>query len=202
MKLNFFTRLFGGSMPRLESERLKFRAIKRSDIDDIYEYSKNPKTSEYLLWSPHSSVYATQEFIDIILSKYKSGEYNDWAIVLKNSNKMIGTCGFTRIDEENKVVEIGYVLNPDFWGKGYATEAVKTILDFAFNELNVNRIEARFIFGNDASLSVMKKVGMTFEGYQRDAIVSKGKFKTIGVSSILKREYYAILFAKKQNILE
>lgn len=189
MKLNFFTRLFGGNMPRLESERLKFRAIKRSDIDDIYEYSKNPNTSKFLLWSPHMSKYTTQEFVDIILSKYKSGEYNDWAIVLKKTNKMIGTCGFTRIDDENKTVEIGYVLNPEFWGNGYATEAVKKILEFAFNELDANRVEARFMLGNDASLAVMKKVGMTLEGYYRDAIIAKGKFKTIGVSSILKKEY-------------
>ena len=189
MKLNFFTRLFGGNMPRLESERLKFRAIKRSDIDDMFEYSKRSETSEYLLWSPHQTIYTTQGLIDVILSKYKAGEYNDWAIVLKKTNKMIGTCGFTNIDDENKVVEIGYVLNPDFWGNGYATEAVKTIMKFAFEELDANRIEAKFIKGNDASLAVMKKVGMTFEGYHRDAIISKGKFKTVGIASILKKEY-------------
>lgn len=189
MKLNFFTKLFGGNMPKLESERLKFRAIKRSDVDDIYEYSKRPETSQYLLWSPHHSIYATQELIDVILSKYKAGEYNDWAIVLKKSNKMIGTCGFTNIDDDNKVIEIGYVLNPDYWGQGYATEAVKTIMSFAFNKLGANRVEAKFIKGNEASLAVMKKVGMIFEGYLRDAIVSKGRFKTIGVSSILRREY-------------
>ena len=191
MKLNFLTRLFGGNMPKLETERLKLRAIKRSDIDDIYEYSNNPQTSQYLLWSPHQSIYTTQEFVDIIISKYKSREYHDWAIVLKKSNKMIGTCGFTRIDAETRIVELGYVLNPSYWGNGYATEAVNIVLDFAFNELDANRVEAKFIQGNDASLAVMKKVGMTFEGYQRDAIVSKGKFKTVGVSSILKREYLA-----------
>lgn len=189
MKLNFFTRLFGGNMPKLESERLKFRAIKQSDLEDIYEYSQNPKTSHYLLWSPHQDIYETQRFVDIVISKYKSGEYNDWAIVLKKDNRMIGTCGFTNIDDENKVVEIGYVLNPEYWGMGYATEAVNTILEFAFMKLDANRVEAKFIKGNDASLAVMKKVGMTFEGYLRDAIISKGRFKTIGISSILKKEY-------------
>ncbi|MBR2025252.1 MAG: GNAT family N-acetyltransferase [Clostridia bacterium] len=190
MKLNFFAKLFGGNMPKLESKRLKFRAIKRSDIDDIYEYSKNPITSEYLLWSPHQSIYATQQVVDIILNKYKSQEYHDWAIVLKEGNKMIGTCGFTNIDDENKVIEIGYVLNPDFWGRGLATEAVETIMEFAFTKMDANRVEAKFIKGNDASLAVMKKVGMTFEGYHRDAIISKGKFKTVGIASILKKEYF------------
>ena len=102
---------------------------------------------------------------------------------------MIGTCGFTRIDEENSVVEIGYVINPEFWGMGLATEAAQKILDFAFNVLQANRVEAKFMFGNDASLAVMKKIGMKFEGYQRDALFVKGKFRTIGIASILKREY-------------
>ena len=187
MKLNFISRLFS-NMPKLESKRLYFRAIKRSDLDDIYEYSANPKTSQYLLWNPHRNISETREFIEIVLAKYKSGDYNDWAIVYKKTGKMIGTCGFTRIDEDNNVVEIGYVLNPDFWGIGLATEAVERILEFAFDVMDVNRVEAKFMFGNDASLAVMKKVGMRLEGYQRDAMFVKGKYRTIGIASILKRE--------------
>lgn len=188
MKLNFVSKLFV-NMPRLESERMSFRAIKRSDLYDIYEYSSNPKTSQYLLWNPHKSISETKEFIEIVLSKYKSGDYNDWAIVYKKTGKMIGTCGFTRIDEENSLVEIGYVLNPDFWGMGLATEAVEIILKFAFDIIKANRVEAKFIFGNNASLAVMKKVGMKLEGYYRDAMFVKGKYRTIGVASILKKEY-------------
>ena len=188
MKFNFISSFFS-NMPRLESDRLLFRAIKRSDLEDIYEYSSNPKTSQFLLWSPHQSISTTKEFIDIVLSKYKSGDYNDWAIVYKENGKMIGTCGFTRIDEDNNLVEIGYVLNPDYWGRGLATEAVERVLEFAFEVMSINRVEAKFIFGNDASLAVMKKAGMTFEGYQRDAIFTKGKYRTVGTASILKREF-------------
>ena len=188
MKLNFLARFFS-KMPELETERLKFRAIKKSDFNDIYEYSSNPKTSEFLLWSPHNSLDYTKRFIDIILAKYKCGDYHDWAIVLKDSKKMIGTCGFTRIDESNSTAEIGYVINPEYWGEGIATEAAKRVLEFAFDVLNVNRVEARFLFGNEASLRVMNKIGMKFEGYIRESLYVKGKYRTVGVSSILRREY-------------
>ena len=188
MKLNFLTKLFA-KMPELETDRLKFRAIKKADFNDIYEYSSNPQTSQYLLWSPHNSLEYTKHFIDIILAKYKCGDYHDWAIVLKENKKMIGTCGFTRIDEYNKTAEIGYVLNPQYWGMGLATEAAKRVLQFAFEELDMNRVEARFLFGNEASLKVMNKIGMKFEGYIRESLLVKGKYKTVGVSSILKREY-------------
>lgn len=181
---NFFSR-----MPKLETSRLLLRAIKRSDLDDIYEYSSDPKTSKYLLWSPHKSKDFTKTFIELILSKYKSGEYNDWAIVYKPTGKMIGTCGFTRIDESNSLVEAGYVINPEYWGMGIATEALQRVIDFAFCDLAVNRVECRFMFGNEASLAVMIKAGMKLEGYQRDAVFVKGKFHTIGIASILKREY-------------
>ena len=72
---------------------------------------------------------------------------------------------------------------------GIATEAASKVISFAFEELNFNRVEAKFLFGNSGSLAVTKKVGMKFEGYQREAMLVKGKFKTIGISSILKREY-------------
>ncbi len=188
MKLNFLAKLFS-KMPELETERLKLRAIKKSDVNDINEYASNPRTSQYLLWEKHKSLEYTKRFVDIILARYKIGEYHDWAIILKENQKMIGTCGFTRIDEENGVAEIGYVLNPVYWGNGYATEAAKKMVDFAFNVLEVNRVEARFIFGNDASMSVMKKIGMKFEGYLREFQLVKGSYRTIGISSILKREY-------------
>ncbi len=189
MRVNFISKLFS-HIPTLETNRLIFRELRRSDLYDVYEYASNPLTSKYLLWEPHSSIEYTREFIEIVISKYKSGEYNDWAIVHKEHNKMIGTCGFTRIDEENNVVEIGYVLNPAYWGMGIATEAVEKIIEFAFVELQANRIEAKFIFGNESSLAVMKKVGMKFEGYQREAMLVKGKYKTIGTASILNSEYF------------
>ena len=188
MRLNALSKPFV-NMPKLETTRLILRAVKRSDIDDIYEYSANPKTSRYLMWGPHQSKAVTKEFIDIVLNKYKLGEYNDWAIIHKETEKMIGTCGFTRIDKNNHLVEIGYVINPDFWGMGIATEALERVIEFAFDELMANRVECKFMFGNDASLAVMKKVGMKFEGYQRDALYIKGKIHTIGTASILKREY-------------
>ena len=189
MKLNLIKRIFS-KIPTLHTERLMLREMRRSDARDMYEYSSNPKTSTYLLWDAHKTPEFTREFIDYVISKYKSGEYTDWALVCKEDGKMIGTAGFTRIDEENRVAEIGYVLNPDYWGRGFATEAAAVVVKFAFEVLNMHRVEAKFMFGNDSSLAVMRKLGMKFEGYQRDLMFVKGKYRTIGTASILKSEYY------------
>ena len=80
MRLNFISRIFS-KIPSLETERLLLREMKKSDFNDVYEYSSNPQTSEYLLWEVHRSPEYTKEFVDYVISKYKSGEYNDWALV-------------------------------------------------------------------------------------------------------------------------
>ena len=102
---------------------------------------------------------------------------------------MIGTAGMTRIDAENRVGEVGYVLSREFWHRGLATEALAVILSFAFHELSLHRVEARFFAGNTASLRVMEKNGMTFEGYWRDALLVKGAYRTVGVCAMLEEEY-------------
>ena len=91
------------------------------------------------------------------------------------------------------VAEIGYVLNPNYWGNGIATEAAFAVIAFAFEKLNMHRVEAKFMQGNDASLGVMKNLGMTFEGYRRDLMFVKGQYRTIGTSSILRDEFERLM---------
>jgi ribosomal-protein-alanine N-acetyltransferase len=102
---------------------------------------------------------------------------------------MIGTCGFTSFNCPADSAEIGYVLNPAFQGRGLATEAVRRVLAFGFEELNLHRIEAHFIEGNDTSLRLMERVGMRFEGYARESMKIKGKYRTIGTCGILRGEF-------------
>ena len=178
------------NLPNLETERLILRKISKKDIGDIYEYSKDPRTSKFLLWYPHYSVADTKRHVKSILKRYKKGSFYDYAIVLKNSGKMIGTCGFTRIVPLDNKAEIGYVINPEYQGQGFATEAVKRVISFGFEEIGFERIEARYILGNDSSLKLMQKVKMTHEGVIRHGVKAKGKYHDVGICSILSDEYY------------
>ena len=103
--------------------------------------------------------------------------------------KMIGTCGFTAFNCTSDSAEVGYVLNPEYWGKGIATEALTRVLQFAFEELKLNRVEARFMEDNERSRRVMEHVGMTFEGVLREAMLIKGSYLNIGICSILQSEW-------------
>lgn len=187
------------NIPTLHTERLSLRAMHPIDAEDMYDYARRPEVTKYLLWKEHKSVGYTKDYLFYIGTRYALGDFYDWAIIDRESRRMIGTCGFTRIDAANDCAEIGYVLNPDFHGKGYATEAVKKIIDFGFSELSFNRIEARFMKGNEASLRLMQRVGMTFEGYMRDLIFVKGSYRTVGISSILRSEYDKLKTSEEEN---
>ena len=166
-------------MKELETERLLLRRISKRDATDMYEYTKNPEASKYLTWSAHESLSYTTGYIKFLIKKYRKGEFFDWGIELKETKKMIGTCGFSVFDPNNKRVEIGYVLNPDYHNNGYATESVKRVVEYAFRELDIHRIELRIIDGNTASLRVAEKCGFKREGTAVDELIIKDSFKTI-----------------------
>lgn len=176
-------------MPVIETARLKLRCLGHSDCNDMYRYASREDVTRYLLWEPHHNCEYTENYLNLVQAQYRAGEFYDWAVEYIADRKMIGTCGFTSIDVENNRAEIGYVLNPDYWGKGIAAEAVMAVIDYGFRTLMLNRIEARYIIGNDRSRRVMDKCGMKFEGVFRSLLYVKGSYKDIGVCSILYSEY-------------
>jgi ribosomal-protein-alanine N-acetyltransferase len=178
-------------MPILKTGRLTLRKMSLDDTDDMYEYSKNPEVTKYLTWLPHENKAYTYDYLMYLQNRYKAGDFFDWAVVLNDTNKMIGTCGFTRFDFPNNSAEIGYVINPQYKGQGIATEASARVIRFGFENLCLERIECKFIVGNDASRKVMEKNGMIFEGVRRHGMLIKGEYRDVGVCSILKKDFFA-----------
>ncbi len=176
-------------IPTLRTKRLTLRRMYPSDYKDMYEYACLPEVTEYLLWYPHEDADQTYRYLESIQASYKHGEFCDWAVVWNETGKMIGTCGFTSFDHEHKRAEVGYVLNPCFWGMGIAAEAVMAAMEFAFTELDIHRVEAHYIEGNDRSRRVMEKCGMTFEGMLRQYMLIKGHYRNIGICAITQERF-------------
>lgn len=179
-------------IPTLECDRLILRRMKKSDAPDMYEYASNPAVTKYLTWDVHPNERFTASYLSYLQPKYRSGEFHDWAVTLRDDGKMIGTCGFTRFNFSAYSAEVGYVLNPMYWGRGIAPEALSRVIRFAFDTLQLNRVEARCMAGNTASRRVMEKVGMLYEGTTRDAMFVKGRFVSVETCSILRDEYLAM----------
>lgn len=178
-----------GNIPTIRTERLLLRGMKVGDCFDMFEYARLPEVTKFLTWSPHPDVEYTKEYLETLSHHYKLGSFYDWAVIYAENDKMIGTCGFTRFNLPNNSAEIGYVINPEYSGRGIAAEAARSVLKFGFEELGLNRIEAKFMVGNDASRKVMEKLGMSYEGVARSAVLAKSSYKDVGCCAILKSEY-------------
>lgn len=180
-------------MPTLTTSRLILRRMQPSDYLDMYEYASREEVTKYLLWSPHESKEYTYRYLRSVQDLYKRGAFFDWALVLKQTGKMIGSCGFTTLDPDHLRAEIGYVLNPRYWGQGIASEAVSSVIVYAFEELGANRVEAHFMVENKPSLRVMERCGLTFEGIHKQYMLVKGRFRDIGVCGITRDSYLSFL---------
>lgn len=189
MKREHIYKIFS-NIPTLETERFILRKMSVDDTDDMFEYSKRSDVTKYLTWSPHQSKAYTLDYLTYLQSRYKSGDFFDWAIVCRDTEKMIGSCGFTRFDFQHNAGEIGYVINPEYAGQGIATEVSARVIRFGFENLSLNRIECKFMSDNLASRRVMEKNGMVFEGIRRRAMLIKGEYRDIGICSILREEFF------------
>ncbi|MBQ2735480.1 MAG: GNAT family N-acetyltransferase [Clostridia bacterium] len=196
MKKEKIYRVFS-HLPDLTTERLTLRRMMVADTSDMYEYASRPDVTKYLTWYPHPDREYTREYLQYLGNRYAAGMFYDWAVIYEPDCKMVGTCGFTAFHCASDSAEVGYVLNPDYWGKGIATEALTRVLQFAFEELKLHRVEARFIEENGRSRHVMEKVGMTFEGILREAMLVKGAYVNVGICSILQSEW--LVLQKKEK---
>ena len=185
--------------PVLDTPRLYLRKMLKKDSADMYEYACQKEVTRYLLWEPHESEAYSQKYLSYLQSRYRAGDFYDWAVIWRETGKMIGTCGFTRFNTDANSAELGYVLNPSFWGMGIAPEAVRAVMRFGFTELQLHRLEARYMVGNDQSRRVMEKVGMTFEGVNRDSMFVKGNYVSIGICAILLPDYRKLYGTAEQD---
>ncbi len=188
MKRETVYRIFS-RLPELETDRLLLRRMQVSDADDMYAYAKRADVTKYLTWTPHPNHAYTVEYLQYLASRYRIGDFYDWGVTLRENGRMIGTCGFTSFDFPHNAAQVGYVLNPDYWGQGIAAEALRAVIRFGFRELALHRIEACYIEGNTRSRRVMEKVGMTYEGIRREAMRIKGEYRNIGVCAVLRDEF-------------
>ena len=185
-KLHIFTKI-----PSLQTKRLTLRKMAVADAADMFEYASQSKVTEYLLWSPHESPKVTKNYLSYLQTQYAQKNFYDWAVVYRETGKMIGTCGYTSFDMMNNSAEVGYVINPDFWGMGIGPEALFAAVEFGFTELDLHRSEVKVISGNTRSENAAKKCGFRFDGELRDYMLIKGKYRNIKIYSILENDYFS-----------
>ncbi len=179
------------NIPQIETERLLLRRITEDDYTDMYEYSCLDEVTKYLTWPSHKSIAETQRYVRLLGKKYAKGAFWDFGVEHKADKKFIGTCGFTSFDKDTNSAEIGYVLSPKYWGQGIAVEAAKAVMKFGFAVFDVDKICARFIYGNAASERVMQKLGMSYVTTYKNSFFIRNEYKTVVEYCVTKKDFFA-----------
>ena len=178
--------------PTLETERLILRAFKETDLKNLFAtYSEDEVTKYYDLESMKSKSEAI-EILEVFKTRFEKGIGIRWAIELKETGGYIGDCGYNPWNKRDRKAEIGYALIPKYWGKGYAVEAIKSMLHYGFRKLEIvklRRIMAMIDPRNEKSIQLVEKLGFQHEGTLRENVLEKGVFVDTAVYAILEKEY-------------
>ena len=150
---------------RIETERLILRKPCMEDAPAIFEsYAQNPEVTRYLVWKPHNNLQETEQFLSACRSLWRTGKDFAYAITLKENGTLIGMFGLHPMKMK---MEVGYVLACLYWGKGYMTETLRAMIDWAFTQPDIFRVQAICDVENISSARVMEKAGMAREGLLR-----------------------------------
>ena len=174
----------------IETDRLLLRKFKLSDAEEMYKnWANDDNVTRYITWPTHKDIEETRRVVEGYVNDSARDNYYHWCIVLKETNEAVGSIGAFRLYDDLKLFEIGYCIGKKFWNKGITTEAMKALIKFFFEEVGVNRIEARHDVKNPASGRVMIKSGLKFEGILRQAGKTNNGINDKAVYAILKEEW-------------
>jgi [ribosomal protein S5]-alanine N-acetyltransferase len=151
----------------IETERLIMREMRHQDAEELFAMDSNPNVHRYLWQKPNTSIQEIYYYIDMVRDQYISNKIGRFSTIIKETNELIGWTGIKFVNDhiENgntNFYDYGYRLNEKFWNKGFATEASKAWLDYGFNQMNIQTMNAYTHADNGASNHVLQKVGFHF----------------------------------------
>ena len=176
---------------RLETDRLILRRYVSEDALAMYKnWASDSDVTKFLMWKTHSNQEESQTIINDWIKQYSDEKYYHWGIVLKeNADEPIGDIAVVHMDEKISMTHIGYCIGRTWWHQGITSEALKAVMDFLFDVVDVNRIESRHDPRNPNSGKVIQKCGMKYEGTLRSSDWNN--------QGICDASYYALLKSER-----
>lgn len=178
---------FFSQFPTLETDRLVLRQLKYEDGEVIQAYFTE-ELAKYYDWWP-KTIADGRGFVRFFKTGYEEEQSIRWGITLKPYDKVIGTCGFSDFDHFSRA-ELGYELSMEHWHKGIMSEALKALIPFGFNEIEMHRIQASIFPENTASIRLLERFGFKKEGILRQYTYIKHRdvWEDCLVMALLKNE--------------
>ena len=158
----------------LSTARLHLRALRQSDDAALFLVTSDPEVMRFWDWPEHGSPTITTAYVAALLEEVSAGKAHYWAICLGSEGRVIGTCDLSEIDEHHRRAEVGFMVAREYWGKGYAFEAVQTVIEYAVKSTSIERFSARTHAGNQRSAVLLRRLGFELEGTLRGYVKRDG----------------------------
>jgi ribosomal-protein-alanine N-acetyltransferase len=177
------------STPTLETERLRLRPFADTDADDLFELQSNAHVLRYWDSPPWTDRASVARFMAGCRAMAEDGSGVRVAIERRSDRVFVGWCTFNSWNPDFRSGSLGYCLNEAAWGHGYATEAARALLRWAFDNLDLNRVQSETDTRNVASARVLEKLGFVREGTLREDCIVNGDVSDTWVYGLLRRTW-------------
>lgn len=179
--------------PILTTQRLVLRQITIKDAAALYALRSNEQVMQYIDKPLAKSLADAVELIEKTMDALTYNDGITWAICLADDLTMIGTIGYWKFRKEHYRAEIGYLLLPEYHGKGIMFEAMQTVIRYGFRQLHLHSIEAIVNPENVASIGILEKNGFVREAYYKEDYYFEGKFLDSAVYSLLEPKFISLV---------
>lgn len=179
-------------LPIINTTRLLLRSIEASDVDDFYDVYSNAEVMRYWSTPALPDKRAAIELINEIRAGIEHHDMLKWGIALRENDKLIGSVSLFRIEFTHHRAEIGYAQGRAYWGHGYMQEALKAVLNYAFETLNLHRIEADVDPRNAGSVRTLERFGFKREGYLRERWQVNGEIQDAFFYGLLRPDWQRV----------
>lgn len=174
----------------VQTRRLLLRPLRADDAPGMYAIYSDPQTMQYWSSASINTLEDAAKMVGEDLKLQLDGTAAFWAIVLPRTGRVIGKFTLFQIDRENRRAEIGYVLNRQFWRKGYGGEVLAAMLELFFKRFELHRLEADIDPDNIASLALLKKFGFRREGLLQERWRKGDEWRDSIMMSLLSAHWY------------
>ncbi|MGH8172363.1 MAG: GNAT family N-acetyltransferase [Rhodanobacteraceae bacterium] len=175
----------------LNFERVRLRPMRAADADDLFVLHSDARVMRYWSHPAWTELDQAVQRLEKLERDRETSEFYQWAVTLDGYDALIGTVSLFSLNRGQRRAEVGYALASGFWGHGYATEMLRPALDFAFNTLELERLEADIDPRNEASCRLIERVGFVREGLLRERWRVADEVTDSAMYGLLRREYAA-----------
>jgi RimJ/RimL family protein N-acetyltransferase len=179
----------GDRLPTLPASRVALRWVTEADVDPLYGIFSDPAVMRYWSTPPMSDISQARMLVADIHDGFRSRRLFQWGVARLDDDRIVGTCTLFAINGPQGRAEIGYALGSEYWGRGYMNEALTALVEFAFGQLAMRRLEADVDPRNAASIRAVERLGFRREGLLRERWKVADELQDSMVLGLLSREW-------------